>query len=271
MRGLDQVQVELIRQVRLHCAERGALFERCRRQQHEWTVRLMLAVEELQRARDDAAAVAREAAQLQEARLEEQLRLSQTQQQQLATLRGELQWLRRAHGAEAGDGAILSEGLLPPLSQPPPLIAQASRNLSGASPEAPAPAPAAAAKVGLNKWKRVKTMISFLGGARELAASAAGAPTTEIEEERLRELAEALRSELRHEQLSKLVLELIAPLRPSQQIKAIHRARLWGSEHQIRRLTPTLQLTRIWLSVQVRWKGCRSRRRSRSRPTCWTT
>ena len=79
MRGLDQVQVELIRQVRLHCAERGALFERCRRQQHEWTVRLMLAVEELQRARDDAAAVAREAAQLQEARLEEQLRLSQTQ------------------------------------------------------------------------------------------------------------------------------------------------------------------------------------------------
>ena len=214
MRGLDQVQVELIRQVRLHCAERGALFERCRRQQHEWTVRLMLAVEELQRARDDAAAVAREAAQLQEARLEEQLRLSQTQQQQLATLQCELQWLRRAHGAEAGDGAILSEGLLPPLSQPPPLIAQASRILSGSSPEAPASAPAAAAKVGLglNKWKRVKTMISFLGGARELAALAAGAPTTEIEEERLRELAEALHSELRHEQLSKLACRRLSDM-----------------------------------------------------------
>ena len=44
MLAYDKAFAELVRQVHLHCAERGALLERCRVQQHAWTTRLLLAL-----------------------------------------------------------------------------------------------------------------------------------------------------------------------------------------------------------------------------------
>ena len=44
MLAFDRVQSELIRQVHMHCAERGMLLERCRVQHHEWVVRLVARV-----------------------------------------------------------------------------------------------------------------------------------------------------------------------------------------------------------------------------------
>lgn len=44
MLAYDRALAELVRQVHLHCAERGALLERCRVQQHAWTTRLLLAL-----------------------------------------------------------------------------------------------------------------------------------------------------------------------------------------------------------------------------------
>ena len=83
MLAYDRVQCELIRQVYIGCAERGALLERCRVQQHEWTVRLMLAIQELRVARDKGVRGEREALRLQEERLKEQMVVTRELQQKV--------------------------------------------------------------------------------------------------------------------------------------------------------------------------------------------
>ena len=91
----DRVLSELIRQVYVHCAERGDLLERVRVQQGEWMVGMLRAIDEVKAEAERAEVASKRAAEKQEERLRALLLANQGMQQRVAVLRREMEWARK--------------------------------------------------------------------------------------------------------------------------------------------------------------------------------
>ena len=99
MRAIEDVLQELVRQVYVHCSERGSLLERVRVTHHGWFVKLLLALDETRAERDAAEEAAAEEAADQEERLRELLEQNARMRHDLAETGKELAWVRRASRA----------------------------------------------------------------------------------------------------------------------------------------------------------------------------
>ena len=104
IRAWDEAFSEMVRQVKLHCTERGVLLDEIRSRYNDWVTRLILAVSELHGARERKVAMAEEEALTQEDRLQELLIANQSLQHKLSVLRRELEWSKKTAGLQ-GDAA----------------------------------------------------------------------------------------------------------------------------------------------------------------------
>ena len=105
VRAWDATFTELVRQVRLHCTERGDLLDEVRARYDDWITRLICTVSELHGARDRKAEVDREAATQQEDRLQELLLANQGLAHKVSVLKRELEWNRKATELLGGSDA----------------------------------------------------------------------------------------------------------------------------------------------------------------------
>ena len=96
IRAWDDSFGEVVRQVRLHCTERGAFLDEIRSRYNDWVSRLVLAVSELHGAKERRSALMQEEAMTQEDRLQELLLANQSLQHKMSVLRRELDWNKKA-------------------------------------------------------------------------------------------------------------------------------------------------------------------------------
>lgn len=187
MLAFDRVNSELVRQVHLHCAERGALLERCRVQHHEWVVRLMLAVQELKSSREKAFRSEREAVAKQEARLSEQLGVTRTLQQQISRTAREADLQRKAAFARSmGKGGPDMERFN-----------------------------------GSEAWKNVRHMMAFITGARDAAAQRTSAERAANIRSRVDKLCQVICDDLQPEHLNRLVRHIMYKIDPNNQLEIV--------------------------------------------------
>ena len=186
MLAFDRVQSELIRQVHMHCAERGMLLERCRVQHHDWVVRLMLAVQDLKISREKALRAEREDRQIQEARLTEQLNVNRNLKERLSTVTREMEWHHKADMAK-------------------------SRGEQGKEVER---------FDGLKAFKSMKNMMAFVKGSYEQDEADRLEAEREAER-RVNELYQVLVDELRPDQLNHLVARIMRRLDPDGQLEIV--------------------------------------------------
>jgi len=187
MLAFDRVNGELIRQVHLHCAERGTLLERCRVQHHDWVVRLMLAVQDLKISREKAFRSEREAVAKQEARLTEQLDVTRTLQQKISRTAKEADLQRKAAFARSmGKGGPDVERF-----------------------------------DGSEAWKNVRHMMAFVTGARDAAAQRTSAERAAKNQSRVDKLCQVICDDLEPEHLNRLVQHIMHKIDPDNQLEIV--------------------------------------------------
>ena len=187
MLAFDWVNSELVRQVHSHCAERGALLERCRVQHHEWVVRLMLAVQELKISREKAFRSEREAVAKHEARLSEQLGVTRTLQQQISRTAREADLQRKAAFARSmGKGG--------------PDVERFN---------------------GSEAWKNVRHMMAFITGARDAAAQRTSAERAAKIRSRVDKLCQVICDDLQPEHLNRLMRHIMYKIDPDNQLEIV--------------------------------------------------
>ena len=187
MLAFDWVNSELVQQVHSHCAERGALLERCRVQHHEWVVRLMLAVQELKISREKAFRSEREAVAKQEARLSEQLGVTRTLQQQISRTAREADLQRKAAFARSmGKGG--------------PDVERFN---------------------GSEAWKNVRHMMAFITGARDAAAQRTSAERAAKIRSRVDKLCQVICDDLQPEHLHRLMRRIMYKIDPDYQLEIV--------------------------------------------------
>ena len=187
MLAFDRVNSELVRQVHLHCAERGALLERCRVQHHEWVVRLMLAVQELKISREKAFRSEREAVAKQEARLSEQLGVTRSLQQQIS---------RTAREADLQRKAAFTRSM----GQGGPDVERFN---------------------GSEAWKNVRHIMAFITGAGDAAAQRTSAERAAKIRSRVDNLCQVICDDLQPEHLNRLVRHIMYKIDPDNQLDIV--------------------------------------------------
>ena len=105
VRAWDAAFAEVIRQVGLHCAERGSLLEEVRARYDDWIARLICTVAELHGARDRKREQEEEEAVQQEDRLQELLLANHGLTHKVSVLKRDLEWNRKAAAMMAGEHA----------------------------------------------------------------------------------------------------------------------------------------------------------------------